>query len=787
MFYSNKRGVSPIIGAILLVALTLALVSIATFIFFEFTEDVGNIQDSSVEITEDKEVYVTDMGNAEEIIVQYNDGDQSELSFGEIYVPKDTEYSVIAIKGSSDLLLNSVQTNTVGSGTCNPDNQEKIFEDMSGDGTENNPYQITNECELQSMNEDLTAYYELVNNINADETENWNSQSGFEPIGNEENNEFEGNFDGNNYEISDLYIDRNIESNGQYVGLFGLTTNSDIHNLYLSNVNVRGMNTTGGLIGHNDNTTIKNITIDGDIESTSGQYTGGLIGKNSDINSTIDNIDINANVYGVNSTGGIVGETKSNITNSIISGTVNGTTDVGGVVGNTVQIENENIDREINNITSSTDVYGSDRVGGILGYADSDENFSIINTNSVGDITGEKEHIAGIVGFVSNNETINNATYSGDIITTSNKVGGIAGYIEGEIIDSSNNGEIIVENSNDSDTVYVGGVVGILKSDSKVINSSSSGYVEGNNKNVGGLVGLMESDTTIIESYSTSDVRNNDGTIGGLVGNALYNSEINNSYSVGDINTGSDNVGGIAGKTNSDIKINNVYSNTNISTNGNKTGGLIGYAEGFVEINNTNSTGNISGNYKTGGLIGHLEYGELRNSYSKNNISGDERVGGLIGHFRAGDIENSNSTSNITNADIEVGGLVGYMKSDAIANITQSYAHVDIKSDNYVGGLVGYQDEDNKINESYSTGFINASDDEVGGFIGKSNDTVINSYWDTESSNQSDGIGDGSGDVEGLDTDEMQGSNAENNMDSFDFTDTWVIVENPDDYPILQD
>ncbi len=787
MFLLDNRGISPIIGTILLVALTLALVSVATFIFFEFTDDVGQIQDSSVEITEDDEIYVTDIGNAEKIVVQYNDGEQSELSLGEIYVPKDTEYSVIAIKGSSDLLLNSVQTNTVGSGTCNPDNQEEIFEDMSGDGTENNPYQITNECELQSMNEDLTAYYELVNNINADETENWNSQSGFEPIGNEENNEFEGNFDGNNYEISDLYIDRNIESNGQYVGLFGLTTNSDIHNLYLSNVNVRGMNTTGGLIGHNDNTTITNITIDGDIESTSGQYTGGLIGKNSDINSTIDNIDINANVYGVNSTGGIVGETKSNITNSIISGTVNGTTDVGGVVGNTVQIENENIDREINNITSSTDVYGSDRVGGILGYADSDENFSIINTNSVGDITGEKEHIAGIVGFVSNNETINNATYSGDIITTSNKVGGIAGYIEGEIIDSSNNGEIIVENSNDSDTVYVGGVVGILKSDSKVINSSSSGYVEGNNKNVGGLVGLMESDTTIIESYSTSDVRNNDGTIGGLVGNASFNSEINNSYSVGDINTGSDNVGGIAGKTSTDIKINNVYSNTNISTNGNKTGGLIGYAEGFVEINNTNSTGNISGNYKTGGLIGHLQFGELTNSYSKNNISGDEQVGGLIGHFRAGDIENSNSTSNITNADIEVGGLVGYMKSDASANITQSYAHVDIKSDNYVGGLVGYQDEDNKINESYSTGFINASDDEVGGFIGKSNDTVINSYWDTESSNQSDGIGDGSGDVEGLDTDEMQGSNAENNMDAFDFTDTWVIVENPDDYPILQD
>jgi len=43
----------------------------------------------------------------------------------------------------------------------------------NGSGTEEDPYQITNVHELQEMNDDLSAYYILMNDIDASETREW--------------------------------------------------------------------------------------------------------------------------------------------------------------------------------------------------------------------------------------------------------------------------------------------------------------------------------------------------------------------------------------------------------------------------------------------------------------------------------------------------------------------------------------------------------------------------------------------------------------------------------------
>jgi len=43
---------------------------------------------------------------------------------------------------------------------------------LDGDGTEANPYEITDVTELQEMEKDLSAHYVLVNNIDASNTEN---------------------------------------------------------------------------------------------------------------------------------------------------------------------------------------------------------------------------------------------------------------------------------------------------------------------------------------------------------------------------------------------------------------------------------------------------------------------------------------------------------------------------------------------------------------------------------------------------------------------------------------
>ena len=67
-----------------------------------------------------------------------------------------------------------------------------------GDGTAENPYIIQTPAELQSMQNDLSAYYVLANDIDMSGISNWT------PIGNSNDtvHSFLAKFDGNGYTIS---------------------------------------------------------------------------------------------------------------------------------------------------------------------------------------------------------------------------------------------------------------------------------------------------------------------------------------------------------------------------------------------------------------------------------------------------------------------------------------------------------------------------------------------------------------------------------------------------------
>ena len=81
-----------------------------------------------------------------------------------------------------------------------------------GTGTENDPYQISTLDNLLwlSTTEDVwddEAYFEQTADIDASDTENWNDGEGYSPIGNLDF-PFYGNYNGNEYTITDLYINR---------------------------------------------------------------------------------------------------------------------------------------------------------------------------------------------------------------------------------------------------------------------------------------------------------------------------------------------------------------------------------------------------------------------------------------------------------------------------------------------------------------------------------------------------------------------------------------------------
>jgi hypothetical protein len=183
------------------------------------------------------------------------------------------------------------------------------------------------------MQEDLSANYTVVNDIDASGTVNWNNGQGFNPVGTydfeQANSEFTGSFDGQNHTISNLSINR---LDNDEVGLFGIIdAGVEVKNVGVINVNITGNNNVGGLVGRNSGTVSNSYS------------TGNITG------------DINV--------GGLVGHYnwEGNISNSYSTGNVSGEEDVGGLVG-------YNNDGNISNSYSTGNVTGVDDVGGIIGY-----------------------------------------------------------------------------------------------------------------------------------------------------------------------------------------------------------------------------------------------------------------------------------------------------------------------------------------------------------------------------------------------------------------------------------
>ena len=93
-----------------------------------------------------------------------------------------------------------------------------------GSGTSGDPYQIATCQQLQDIENDFFSNYELVEDLNCNVTESWNSGKGFVPIG-DNSNKFYGSLDGNGYMISNLYIDRSAEDQ---VAIFGYTAGDTV-------------------------------------------------------------------------------------------------------------------------------------------------------------------------------------------------------------------------------------------------------------------------------------------------------------------------------------------------------------------------------------------------------------------------------------------------------------------------------------------------------------------------------------------------------------------------------
>jgi hypothetical protein len=201
---------------------------------------------------------------------------------------------------------------------------------------------------------------------------------GWQPIGSTAvNDAFVGSFDGQGYEICDLFINRPDQSD---VGLFGVVeTGGIIENVGVVNGNITGYEAVGSLVGYNQGT-VRNSYAHGNV--TGDLDVGSLVGVND---GTVSNSYSSGSVTGRDGVGGLVGKNEGTVSNSYSIGTVNGNDFIGnlvGVNGGTVS----------NSYTSGT-VNGNDFVGGLVGRNEG----AVSKCYSTGSVTGD-EHIGGLVG-----------------------------------------------------------------------------------------------------------------------------------------------------------------------------------------------------------------------------------------------------------------------------------------------------------------------------------------------------------------------------------------------------
>ena len=170
---------------------------------------------------------------------------------------------------------------------------------------------------------------------------------------------------------------------------------------------------------------------------------------------------------------------------------------------------------------------------------------------------------------------------------------------------------------------------------------------------------------------------------------------IKNVGLVGGKITGTFRTGSIVGDINYGI-IQNCYNTGDVACTGGSCGGLVGFCGTSTLLTNCYNTGNVIANGDCGGLTGY-NYGEISNCYNTGNVTcnnEDYSVGGITGG-NGGTIENSYNTGNVTGIQT-VGGIAGYSSDNLIneALIRNCYntGTVTVNSGDiaYAGGIAGY-------------------------------------------------------------------------------------------------
>ena len=365
-----------------------------------------------------------------------------------------------------------------------------------GEGTKENPYQISNEQDLASI-----AFY--VNDSSMSfrdkffkQTADISLSKAWSPIGifgknslGYGNRPFSANYDGGSKTITGL----SINDTAGYSGLFGLTRGATISNVVIKGAKMNVGSYAGVLAGMADSTVIENCTID-EAELKGSDRVAGLVGEASYV--TVTGISVTGSVSGVSSVAGVIARMQNgNLTNLTNKATVSGKSTVGGIVG------------------ASASVGGASTISSVMNY---------------GAVTGSKD-VGGVVATISTTNLEKSGNY-GAVTASENQMGAVGGVVAVASSKSIVNEVFNTGKVSGTKVMAAGGIIGSMKAITTT-NVFNHGEIAGDASTFkGGLMGIVDGvDAKLETGYNKGVVPddNNSGTVAGKVSSTV---EVKNIY-----------------------------------------------------------------------------------------------------------------------------------------------------------------------------------------------------------------------------------------------------------------
>lgn len=437
-------------------------------------------------------------------------------------------------------------------------------------------------------------------------------------------------------------------------GVIGVNGENHVIEHCASKGTMNGLNAMGGVVGLNEGI-IRGCTLSGSMGSATQDYIGGIAGLNvgGRTAGTIENCttEKNCTVTGRNTVGGIVGYNLS-----------------GG---------------RIQNNTSSANVSGAGRVGGIAG-----ENGGAITLSSTPAgkrrVNGSGSGVGGVIGVNTATGTLSPASGSaqGDVIAAdkrltvrgSSMVGGIAGINRGTLGGTS---------------------INCLTNQAAEVRAAAG--------SAGGVVGAQEGAKAVLRyAKNLGQVTANVGAAGGIVGMNSASSTVENCIGNGSVTSNDGYAGGVASENYGTIRSCSVGTDNNRVT--------------LITRNKTAAGAICAVNHKGGTVQGAVLGDHI-------TISGSAFILGAVVGDNSGTVTETEvsqqPTYSVSASTLQVGGAVGINRAGGtVSKVKVTSDFEKFTKYTYLGGVVGQNNASGKVTECTYSGTIDEGKSAVGNCYG---------------------------------------------------------------------